>query len=516
MAIIHEEFIKSYFEKNPNEVLIASDIYEILKKSFPITDENCRKVLSNCALRGYIRNSNPIYFGNKQYAYFSPNQKKEYKVLKECICEHKKYLHRVIFALERNGGILSMLEAIKISGATINKNSHSININTILNELDALGIAEVMEYQGTHYICMMKNGSPIPLDEQSLDNLKVKNTLLVLVLDWLKRCNLVDGAKLCFMGPGNYYNGIVRNTENWDAFGFSNAIGIGNIKKEYQTIVLMDFNYQYRYEEYDFIGFQERVNRTVFSVKNENRKVLPIVIVNDISSTALALIKKNQYLIFKISDILGVSFVNVANSFIRNIDTLNKKITEKEEGFASNICETLEEIKKSGNEDNYGNMKGTLFEYLMYPVINKIYSSGALINHSYERNYENQHFECDYLIETADENIIIELKGYKKGNIIRLGNFDVNTNLPERDTVKWFLQRTFELCKKCIGGNKEFKFCYITTADFEETAKTLMMERKKNRPKGVECFYNGTKLIELLNQYNMENEIKVINQYYMV
>ena len=99
--------------------------------------------------------------------------------------------------------------------------------------------------------------------------------------------------------------------------------------------------------------------------------------------------------------------------------------------------------------------------------------------HGYTGSVKGEKFECDYLIDTPSENIIVELKGYRRKDVIRLGSFLPETEKPEQDTVKWFLVRTFELCRKSYGGNKKFKFSYITTAQIEDAAVKKMEERKK-------------------------------------
>ena len=56
----------------------------------------------------------------------------------------------------------------------------------------------------------------------------------------------------------------------------------------------------------------------------------------------------------------------------------------------------------------------------MFPVLQEVYGKNAIIPHGYKGKVSGKEFECDYLIETKDENIIVELKGYKKDNMENL------------------------------------------------------------------------------------------------
>ena len=66
--------------------------------------------------------------------------------------EYKKPLHRVIIALQRGNGILSVLDARKISGTTLLRESHSLLFENILDQLDILKIAEVRKIGDTDFI----------------------------------------------------------------------------------------------------------------------------------------------------------------------------------------------------------------------------------------------------------------------------------------------------------------------------------------------------------------------------
>ena len=284
--------------------------------------------------------------------------------------------------------------------------------------------------------------------------------------------------------------------------------------KEFQTIVLIDFSPYHIYEEYDFSGFKERIDRAVFSTTGECRKVLPVIFSCNMSPSAASLVKRNGYLYFNISSLLGENALNVVQNYTQNVTRIEQKINSQNPNVEEEILSSLNDIRKSGNEPNYGNLIGCLFEYLMYPVLRKIYGIDCMIIHSFSGRINGKQFQCDYLVESENENIIIELKGYKKGHIILKGCYDQETKRYTENSILWFLNHTFNLCVQNLGKRRPNKLCYITTADLEEAAKLELTTRKKNKPTKLECFYNHDTLVELLKKYDMKDEIKIINQFY--
>lgn len=517
MAKEHEAFLVRFLQWNKNKSYIGSDLIKILFSEYKdMTEVNARKIISNCSKAGRIDSSSPVTFANNQFVYYSKEANINYYLYKNNIIKYKPKLFRVIFALSRKSGIISINELCNISGVNIECDSHDIKLEKLLLDLDNLNIAELFDIEGLQYL-KFKSSDIIPERIASVvDDGKDKNLLLSTCCTWLTRSNIVDFKQLCYLGAKNDFKGILRNDMYWDAFGFTNTIGIGSLQKDYQTIVVVDFLYDARYEEYDFLGFKERVDSLVFSVKQEKRKVLPIIIATDFSPVAKTLIKKRNYMCFSLSSILGRNAVLIAKEYRKSIATIEETISKKEISFLpQHISEMCETIRNNGNEINYGNLKGTLFEYLMYPVFCKIFNkNGTRITHSFSKSVDNDYFECDYRIETEDENIFIELKAYDKEYVIPLGKFDLETKEIDKQSIKWFLNHTYELAKKCVGEERKNKFCYITTSKIEELAKIKMESRIKDKSEILGFYYEYEDLINLLEKYELKNEIKIIEQFY--
>lgn len=507
MAQVHEKFIKNYLYKKP--AILSTQLISAVKKEFPNCNEtNIRKIISNTAKKGLINSSAPMTFGNNQYAYFSANKKLSYEILRHLIQEHKPTLFRVITALRLNKGILTLNELYKISGCKTSGNSNFLTVKDILNDLTLLDLANY-DFDGDIKFIYSKRIESAKDHAYQLceTRLAEESTLLSCAITWLKKANIIDSQKVIFKGKTNNYNGIEMNNTYWDATTFTTTVGYKDYSQNEKTIVVIDFLYNREYQEFDLKGFLSRINMTIHSVKNKKRKILPIIFAPSFNPSAISKIRSSSIMMFDFNSVFGTNALDIVK---RHVRMQKASAVEPKE-----ISDLLDRIENSNMPDNYSNIKGDLFEYLMRPVFEKIWN-GANISHSVTVNG----LEYDYIIETLSEYIVIELKGYKQDSIIKLGKFDNKKQKPQRDTVKWFLSYTFPSVKKVYEknpNNREVKLCYITTASFnEEALKALNSKNQsKEKPNDIDCYYDGNKLRSLFKKCSADNELQILNRYYL-
>ena len=94
-------------------------------------------------------------------------------------------------------------------------------------------------------------------------------------------------------------------------------------------------------------------------------------------------------------------------------------------------------LKESGQETNLYNLKGELFERLMYHIIRMV-SHGKIVgelrtNYHYNRIIDGKRigYEYDMIAETTDEYIVFEFKGYQAYVNIPLGDYDEHEEKPK-------------------------------------------------------------------------------------
>lgn len=517
MSSKHNEYLISYLEKQKESAFLGSDLLKVLLSQFPeLNDSSGRKVISQCKKRSLIKSSEPVKFSNNQYAYSSIQSIKGYDLYKNVIKQHKPQLFRIVYALNRNNHILSLNDFYRISGVTTNPEEHTVSSSQLIEDLESLEIARKSETDGIEYLYFINNNPPPDSIEMLKKELKDKNFLLSCCTQWLEKSNIISRYSSCYLGEENQYSGINRNSMFWDSFGYTNTVGLGSTQRDNQTIVIIDFSPKHQYQEYDFKGFKDRVDHLVFSVKHEKRKVMPIVIADSFSPTAITRIRENNYILFSVGSVLGKKALQVSQKYRETVNTIEQHIAQKEYSSIIDDVSVLYTYLTDGvNEVNFGNLKGILFEYLMYPVLSHVFcGKGDRITHHYEKSFNNHKFEFDYYIETESEDIFIELKGYKKNSVIQLGKKDHETHTPEKNSIRWFLKQ-YNLAKQYLGkrNDRKTKFCYIATCNIHEDGKKVLATMCKEHPDSLAPYYEYDSLMELLEKHG-KKEKQIVTQFY--
>lgn len=493
-----EEFIINYIRAN-NKFILSSELIDELVNKFPKTTRaNARKTISNLKKKNEIISSEPIIFPNNSYAYALKNKKVNYKNLEYLIKKYKNKLYRAVCLIKRQKGIVTYNELAKITAGVTSKFGNNLEIEQIIKDLNYFKIGIKQKYKGITFI-VSNNILNYDLDQKILQ-LEKENKIIFHMLSWLKDINIINpDDQFTFKGKGNNFKGIEKGNLIWDAFFFTNTSGISNyIDSDRKTIGIVDFSYKTEYDWLDAEGLKDRVDIFINSTKNQKRKVFPIIFADKVTNAAKKLIKENNYMCVDIKKILGNNYEKIISQYI---EIENKEKIDIDE--VDKICNLI------GSNANYGNIKGNLFEYMMGEVFRKIYNEiGNNINHSIIIEGK----EIDYRIETITENIYIELKAYKKETEIKLGNKQ------QKNTVNWAYQVVFEAFKKHFKNdkNRKCKFCYITTAKFEDKAIERLenLNTGKLRSEKLDCYYDREKLINLLKEYNCKKEIKIIKNYF--
>lgn len=117
----------------------------------------------------------------------------------------------------------------------------------------------------------------------------------------------------------------------------------------------------------DVQGFLRRVQAVRSSATTE-RKILPIAVYQEISSHAYSQLKSLGFIMLNLGSIYGENIYPIIHK-IKEIKSLILNDWGTSEEIVENVDATLSEMEKSGQSINLGNMKGDLFEVLMYPLI---------------------------------------------------------------------------------------------------------------------------------------------------
>lgn len=503
----------------------------MLSFKFSVNNIYARKLLERSVKKRCIKSSAPLSFGKGQFVYFSKKEKLNKEIIKKIAFKFRPPLFRLLECIDKNEGIISYYEALKITASPINRQSSKIDLLDDL--IDDIQIFEIIYLKTDHndvkYIILQsKQSKEVLLLSNHFRNLKTDATFVKDILDWLIKSNLILSLNTIYKNKNTPSIGAVHNNLLWDAFGYTKTTGINPIssklaiEKEKQTLVVVDIVISREYEQYDLDGFLSRIQINLNSVSTGIRKVMPIVIYKSCSEYLLNTLKSLGFLCYDIGSIYGSNIFSI----LSNVSKLhvNQGLINNED-FEKTIVETLETIKTSGQEDQLKALKGTLFEVMLFQLLKQQYPFAEIIpNYYYSKPIINKEsleevkegYEYDYIVKSSNpkEIVVVELKGYHANYKIPLGDFQT------KNTIKWFFANTLPFLKdryvKDIAEEYVYKGAYITSSNYEDDAIEYLdtLNKSKLKPKKLDVYYDRAKLLELFDDNGFHSLKKIIEKFY--
>ncbi|MGG1400289.1 hypothetical protein ABE288_21065 [Bacillus salipaludis] len=520
----YDEYLKDVFS-NTNVYKLGNELNNMLQNKFAVTSSNARKIISRACDKGLISSSKPVTFGKGQYVYFNNKAGLNINIVKELSKENRPPIYHLLTLLESNKGIISYYEGLKVTASPIKKEKEKSNtLNEILEILTSLKIVEIVKDSGIIYITLSSFKVSAGLITEHLNNMVTDCTFIPDIRNWLVKHNFIDNRYVVYRNKHLPAKGAEHNNYIWDAYAYTKSTGYNTVlgnsgeRDDKNTLVVLDIVVYRTYLSCDVQGFLRRVQAIRSSAKLE-RKVLPIVVYQDIIPQAYKQLKG-----------LGFIMLNLGSIYGGNIYPIIKTVTEIKNGIsfgslpsediAHNVDYTLSTIEQSGQTENLQNLKGALFEALMYPVVTRLYPDASIElgkilkrknDDGTERNYEYDAIVRDFQNE---EIVVFEFKGLKSTTEIPLKPFD------KRGTVKWFFNTTLPFARDKLKSGIEFpvKGCYITTAKFSEEALEYFKKintHKNVKPETHDLFYDGNKLIDLLKEKKLQHVVYVLERHFI-
>lgn len=525
----YNQYIVQFLQKNDCEV--GSVLCKNLSQHFGLTEENARKVLNRAATSRVVKSSSPITFGKGQFAYSLSGNMKLSDVL-SISKKNRPPLYRLLWQMWLNEGIISYFEGIKATSSLVERSSTKVSsFDELLSICVDLDLAyKFKDVNNVDYLILKVNGQKLE-DEaqyakvsQHYQKMVIDCTLLPDIVVWLQKVNIMATGPIYRnkVTPGI---GCVHNKLVWDAYGYTKATGFnprvnsveGDVEKG--TLVVLDVVLSTEYTEAFLDAFYERIQININSTKGPRRKVLPIVIFNSVSILVKNKMKKMGFLAFDLAAIFGSKITDV----VSKTKMLPQLLTSPDR-LAGEVSDILTGIDNAGQLDALSALRGTLFEFLMYPIIRNRFGDASIdrgrtlsLMRVEDEKECKEYYEYDYIIHnnTPKEIVIVEVKGYHNEYRINLGPYD------KKNTLKWFFNKTLPFARefyKKQGIDYPVKGVYITSAYFDENCNESIERIKsvpKSRPSGLDNVYNRDQLLELLEQFDMQNEIKTIKRFYV-
>lgn len=520
----YQSYLRNLFS-NKKIYLLGGEIKELIVNEFKCSDSYARKIINLAVKGGIIQTNKEFTFGKGQYIYWGNGYKISEDIIKEKFKDTRHNVYRVLNRFENNNGVISYFEIYKLSACTTEKtNSKITKFEDIIRIVNSIKEIEIVEDQGVKYLIQADSQNRnIDYMKNYYSRMKIECTFIPIILRWLQKSNIVDNEDVLYRNKNIPCNGVVINKLVWDACAFTGTVGfneeIVNKGKNKKSFVPIDISISEEYTYDDLKGFYDRLQIFRNSVIHKKRKIVPIIFAANISDNTKRIIKNLNILCFDMKVIFGQKVIDVLDNLkIISLQNIYGQDYSNYNDVTVRIRESLKTIVNTGQEENLYNLKGDFFEALMYKVFSMIFR-GSIIRKNYILNYtENDKrytYEYDYIIETEDEKIICELKGYRKDSIIKLGNYIECENKPEPNTIKWFFSYTLNKARKRLSdSDRKIKACYITTAQIESKAIEKIEKMSKLKSDKIDIYYNRNKLIDLLKSKKCYQEVDLIEQYY--
>ncbi|QQZ09406.1 hypothetical protein [Heyndrickxia vini] len=541
----YNKFLTDLFKEQSN-VLVAHDLIEKLVTEFEVTYNYARQLISRAVKEKIIKSSEPFSFEKRQYFYMNQNRNVDVRALLDISRKYRKPLFRLLTLLSRTGGICSYYEAVKIT-ATPMTNKEKYRVISLEDEIKRLNdnkIIKKIEDKETGIPFLVLLEDQMDVEDSFVIRQKIKAHLANMkrdvmfindIIRWLVNHGFITD-RVSYRRKDNPNLGAIRNDFPFDATTISKTTGFtlntGKLDEDY-TIVVMEILIYRTYEKIDLEAFYERIQSIRHSTIQESaRKVMPIIFYLDVDENVKREMNNLHILNFSLKSIMGSNIVQVIEKYRdmkRIIDEAFMIDEETSSSVIEKIGESLTVIEESGQTENLQNLKGDLFETLMYTVLSNLFK-GAHIEHSKiikSIDDPKKSYEFDVIVRdnNEDEIVIIELKGLKNSTIINLGD----TSTP--NSIRWFFGKTYPIAKAYYEKNSEYdkskiKGCYITSANFSQEGMQKLKELNnsdKIKPSFFDCYYDRKKLLVLLKNHNnlksLRNKtgfLEILEKYYLV
>ena len=505
--------------------ILGSDISAALIVKYGIEPDNARKIIQRAKVKGIIVSSTPLTFGKGQFLYIQPGNYFGLKMVKDASSKTRKPLFRLLEILDMFD-MISFYEGLKITASPEEKSSSKISLLIdMIKDLEKLGIVSTKSDGWDNIFVFRREAFPPGVDREKeidlamdkhLRSMKLDAVLIPDIIRWLRKTNLIDSGAT-YRNVISPANGVKINEIFWDAFAYTKTTGINPNRAsesnhiEKQTLVIFDVVISRKYLQADLDGFLARIQITLNSVKEGQRKVLPIIVFKEIEEITLYRAKMLGFLAFDIKTIFGTNVSSVIENF--------RKIFAGQEPKLTDIEPALLAIDQSGHTDELRSIRGALFEALMHLVIKRFYPNAQVLqSRKLKSEWKNKIREFDLILISSHpkEILLVELKGYTGKSFISLGDSET------KDTLKYFFEGSLSVAQDYYSADNslndyKIKTLYITTGSFHSDTNQFISTINKSAFKSsqFDVCIDGNGLEQLLADEGFDHEKNIIKKYFL-
>lgn len=427
---------------------------------------------------------------NAQFLYLKKDfcSYRYWSALVDVLVESNSSYGFAIAALKQRKGVATMQQFITFCGSPVKQKKH-IPAEAIVKNLEKIKLIEIQNIYGLGD-CIFIQGNTDEA-ESLVGELKARlvaeDILLKAIASWAKNLGLVSYGTCKIRGENTE---PMVGTFSWDLTAPSYLSPLTSGSKGIKTkpgFITCDVAIEQNITEHCIKAFLKKCQTLTYLPKIG--KCLHIFVAENYSPKALRIAKENGIIPATIDTLFGKE---ITKSLKKLIDILSN--TAEKFGNEHDIGAFFKSLGKI--EGVAGNLRGTLFEFLIAEVIRKTENFESVKLNKIYKPFPNEQAEVDVTVVTQDNRIrFIECKAHLPNGFVDHNEVDkwVNKRIP---TLRKYIKNHPD------WRDKKVSFELWTTANFcDESLKLLMCESDKTQRYSLE-FYNSKDVEKTIKSCN--------------
>lgn len=480
-------YIEKYI-KNKGGIL-SGDLARYIEKKEGITNEAARKRVQR--LNSPIHKIAGLFSDKKVFVYHSDNfQNQDYfSDLVEAFKTDGKRCYSIISAINYHHGLVPIDELANYSISPVNSIKGHMKFSSVIELLKKHNL--IRETNSGEYGLNFSVAEQLNPNIRHIKGIQLSKRLVIQQFEtWSKNIglvsfkkgknnNIVGGFQFAFTAP-TYIDGLVGYANKFKKPGFLVAdILIGNVTNENTVSYFL---------------------RKIAAIKasNPSLKLLPVLMVDGISSEGLNQLKSKGVLVASIKELFGKEYSELLKNIINTVTNAGAILKTEPEKYLQLMDKLTKLIDGKTN-----NLRGDLFELAVGFYFSK-YSQSLDIGKRVPVPGSNRTREIDVLARNENEICIVGCKGY---------NYPVDT-----DYIEIYLSEKIKEIRGWLAvshSDKRHRFEIWSTGGYTKEALVLLKETKDKVRKFDFDYLDQKDIKERANKLNSEKFKEILRDYYL-
>lgn len=465
--------------------MLSGDLGQLIEKSTSLSKEAIRQRISRA--KEPVKKIAGFFSNNQTFLYLKKHQdtKAFSDGFKAALKSSAKRFHSILLALEYHKGYLSANQLPSYAFSPVQKLIGHKQYNAILDEMQSLSL--VMKEDDLYKINPTYSESKP--DQQKYRAIEIaKNFILNQFHNWARDTGFTS------YNTGTFHSEFGKLLWNFTSPSYLNSLYRFNQSKKVPGFIVADILIGAEATDDNVHFFIEKIG--ILNAQKKLPKVLPILIVDSLSSDALATLKKNGVFIGFVNKLFGNGYRELLAALINTVSNAGAILRKNPEAY----LKLLDQIN-SLVDGKTNNLRGDLFELAVGYYHGRKCNSLDIGKIIYWDGFKK---EIDVFAKYSDEIVVAECKGYKR-------------KISKDEIEDWFTR--ISILRSWILAQDEYvsrdlTFEFWSTGGFEDDAKIYLDAMAGKTKKYKIKYYDKHDIITKAKETKSKKFIDMLNQYY--